>query len=114
MVVDVRFLPNPYYVDDLKPLTGEDPAVSEYVMATEEAAEFRERMIGLLDFLIPQYRIEGKTGLVIAVGCTGGKHRSVALTNVFYDYYKSSEYGCKKTHRDIEKDRIRKAGDLLR
>ena len=114
LVFDVRFLPNPYYVDELKPLTGNDPAVSKYVMQTDEAAEFRDRLTGMLDFLIPQYRIEGKTGLVVAVGCTGGKHRSVTIANVLYDYYKSSEYGCKKTHRDIDKDRVRKAGDLQR
>ncbi len=114
LVFDVRFLPNPYYVDELKPLTGNDPAVSEFVMSTAEAEEFRDRITGLLDFLIPQYRIEGKTGLVVAVGCTGGKHRSVTLANVLHDYYKGSKYGCKITHRDIDKDRIRKAGDLQR
>ena len=114
LVFDVRFLPNPYYVEDLKPLTGNDESVAEFVMKSKEAAEFMERLTGLIDFLIPNYRIEGKTGLVIAVGCTGGKHRSVTLANALYEHYKDSEFGCKKTHRDIDKDRVRKAGDLQR
>ena len=114
LVFDVRFLPNPYYVDELKPLTGDDKAVSDYVMSSEVAKTFLEKLTGLIDFLIPNYRIEGKTGLVVAVGCTGGKHRSVTFANELYKYYKSSEYGCKKDHRDIDKDRIRKQGDLMR
>lgn len=114
LVFDVRFLPNPYYVEELKPLTGNDAPVSEFVMKSKEAAEFMDRLTGLIDFLIPNYRIEGKTGLVIAVGCTGGKHRSVTLANALYEHYHDSEYGCKKDHRDIEKDRVRKAGDLQR
>ena len=114
LVFDVRFLPNPYYVDELKPLTGNDEAVSNYVMDSEVAKEFLEKLTGLIDFLIPNYRIEGKTGLVVAVGCTGGKHRSVTFANELYKYYKGSEFGCKKDHRDIDKDRIRKQGDLIR
>lgn len=114
LVFDVRFLPNPYYVEELKPLTGNDAAVSDFVMNSTEAKEFMERLTGLIDFLIPNYRIEGKTGLVIAVGCTGGKHRSVTLTNALYEHYKDSEFGCKKDHRDIDRDRVRKLGDLPR
>ncbi|MEE3467139.1 MAG: RNase adapter RapZ [Eubacterium sp.] len=114
LVFDVRFLPNPYYVDELKPLTGNDEAVSEFVMSSETAQAFLHKLTDMIDFLVPNYRIEGKTGLVIAVGCTGGKHRSVTLANALYDYYKSSDYGCKRDHRDIDKDRVRKAGDLAR
>ena len=114
LVFDVRFLPNPYYVDELKPLTGNDEAVSDFVMKSEAAKAFMKKLTDMIDFLIPNYRIEGKTGLVIAVGCTGGKHRSVTLANALYEYYKSSEYGCKRDHRDIDKDRVRKAGDLAR
>lgn len=114
LVFDVRFLPNPYYVEELKPLTGNDEAVESFVMESDAAKAFMDKLTGLIDFLIPNYRIEGKTGLVIAVGCTGGKHRSVTLANALYNYYKSSEYGCKRDHRDIDKDRVRKAGDIAR
>ncbi len=114
LVFDVRFLPNPYYVDELKPLTGEEKEVSDYVMGCPEAKQFMDKLTDLIDFLIPNYMQEGKTGLVIAVGCTGGKHRSVTLANELYKHYKGSKFGCKRSHRDIEKDRIRKIGDLQR
>ena len=114
LVFDVRFLPNPYYVDELKALTGNDEAVANYVMESEASEAFLKKLTDLIDFLIPNYRIEGKTGLVIAVGCTGGKHRSVTLANALYEYYKRSEYGCKRDHRDIDKDRVRKLGDIAR
>ena len=101
LVFDVRFLPNPYYVDELKHQTGNDPGVEEYVMDSEAAGTFLGKLTELIDFLIPNYRIEGKTGLVIAIGCTGGKHRSVTMTNKLFEHYKDSEFGCKKDHRDI-------------
>ena len=107
LVFDVRFLPNPFYIDNLKTLTGNDHEVYDYVMGFEQAQQFREKMKDMLDFLIPNYIIEGKTQLVIAIGCTGGKHRSVTLTNAMYKEYENTEYGCKKEHRDIEKDRLR-------
>ena len=107
LVFDVRFLPNPFYVDELKPLTGDDKPVYDYVMSSPKAVEFRNKMKDMLDFLIPNYIAEGKTQLVIAIGCTGGKHRSVTLTNAMYEEYANTEYGCKKEHRDIEKDRLR-------
>lgn len=106
LVLDVRFLPNPFYVDELKPLTGEEEAVYDYVMKSEKATVFLDKLKDMLDFLIPNYVAEGKTQLVIAIGCTGGKHRSVTLTNAIYKEYAFSEYGCKKEHRDIEKDRL--------
>nr|MBP3598786.1 RNase adapter RapZ [Eubacterium sp.] len=107
LVFDVRFLPNPFYIEELKPLTGNDAQVFDYVMSFPNAKEFLEKCKDMLDFLIPNYIIEGKNQLVIAVGCTGGKHRSVTLTNALYGAYENSEYGCKKEHRDIEKDRLR-------
>lgn len=107
LVFDVRFLPNPFYVDCLKPLTGNDREVYDYVMSSEKAVEFEKKMKDMLDFLIPNYIAEGKTQLVIAIGCTGGKHRSVTLTNAMYREFENTEYGCKKEHRDIEKDRLR-------
>lgn len=107
LVFDVRFLPNPFYVDELKPLTGNDKEVYNYVMDSDKAAVFLEKLKDMLDFLIPNYIAEGKTQLVIAIGCTGGKHRSVTLTNAIYNKFENTEYGCKKEHRDIEKDRLR-------
>ena len=107
LVFDVRFLPNPYYVEDLKKLTGDNKEVVDYVMQGEEGGTFLRLTKDLFDFLIPNYRIEGKTGIVVAIGCTGGKHRSVTLTNALYDIYKDSGYGCKKFHRDIDKDKKR-------
>ncbi|MCH5264670.1 MAG: RNase adapter RapZ [Lachnospiraceae bacterium] len=107
LVFDVRFLPNPFYVESLKPQTGNDAEVYDYVMASEKAREFLVKMKEMLDFLIPNYIMEGKTQLVIAIGCTGGKHRSVTLTNAIHKEFENTEYGCKKEHRDIEKDRLR-------
>lgn len=107
LVFDVRFLPNPFYIDALKPLTGNEHEVYDYVMHFKKAKEFLKKMKDMLDFLIPNYIAEGKTQLVIAIGCTGGKHRSVTLTNAIYKEFENTEYGCKKEHRDIEKDRLR-------
>lgn len=107
LVFDVRFLPNPFYVDELKPLTGNDSEVFDYVMKFPQSKEFLKKLREMLDFLIPNYIIEGKNQLVIAVGCTGGKHRSVTLTNALYKEFQNSEYGCKREHRDIEKDRLK-------
>ena len=107
LVFDVRFLPNPFYIENLKPLTGNDSEVYDFVMDSDKAKEFLEKMKDMLDFLIPNYIKEGKTQLVVAIGCTGGKHRSVTLTNAIYKEFENTEYGCKKEHRDIEKDRLR-------
>lgn len=107
LVFDVRFLPNPFYIDNLKPLTGNDAPVYDYVMSFDKATQFQVKLKDMLDFLIPNYITEGKTQLVIAIGCTGGKHRSVTLTNAMYKEFENTEYGCKKEHRDIEKDRLR-------
>ncbi len=109
LVFDVRFLPNPYYVDTLRPLTGNDKEVYEYVLKAPESDTFLQKFMDMLRFLIPNYMNEGKTQLVIAIGCTGGKHRSVTMANALYQMLWGGEYGVKVEHRDIEKDRHRKA-----
>lgn len=103
LVFDVRFLPNPYYIPELKPKSGNDKEVFEYVMACKEAQEFLDKLEDLLKFLIPNYIIEGKNQLVVSVGCTGGKHRSVTLANAITARLADQNYGIKVEHRDIEK-----------
>lgn len=104
LVFDVRFLPNPYYVPELKKLTGNQKEVSDYVMASSIAGEFVNKLEDMLLFLIPNYITEGKNQLVISIGCTGGKHRSVTLVNELSKRLNQTEYGLKIEHRDIEKD----------
>lgn len=104
LVFDVRFLPNPFYVDELKHKTGNDKEVQDYVMAFSEAGDFLQKLTDMLDFLIPNYVKEGKHQLVIGIGCTGGKHRSVTLANALYAGMKDrGTYGVKLYHRDIDK-----------
>ncbi|MBS6194893.1 MAG: RNase adapter RapZ [Clostridiales bacterium] len=115
LVFDVRFLPNPYYLDELRPLSGNDAPVSDYVMGFEAAQIFLDKLEDMINFLIPNYILEGKNQLVVAVGCTGGKHRSVTLANGLYQRLaKSEEYGVRIEHRDIGKDAIRKKMDETR
>lgn len=104
LVFDVRFLPNPYYDEDLKHQTGNDKPVRDYVMGSSQADEFLNKLYDMLAFLIPNYILEGKNQLVISIGCTGGKHRSVTLANELYGRMGSLKYGLKVEHRDIEKD----------
>lgn len=104
LLFDVRFLPNPYYIDELKRLTGNDAPVRDYVMGFDEARVFLDKLSDMLDFLIPNYISEGKNRLVIAVGCTGGKHRSVTLANALFDKLQGHDYGLKIEHRDIDLD----------
>ncbi len=108
LVFDVRFLPNPYYVEGLKYLTGNDEPIQSFVMGFQAAQEFLDKLQDMLLFLLPNYVEEGKNSLVIAIGCTGGKHRSVTLANAVADRLKNTEYGCKVEHRDINKDAARK------
>lgn len=108
LVFDVRFLPNPYYIEELKPLTGNDKAIRDYVFGFEAADIFIEKLEDMIKFLLPNYVEEGKNSLVIAIGCTGGKHRSVTIANALAGKLKSTEYGCKVEHRDIDKDTHRK------
>ena len=108
LVFDVRFLPNPYYIDALKYKTGNDKEVQDYVLNFAEAGIFLDKLEDILKFLIPNYVLEGKNQLVIAIGCTGGKHRSVTLANKIYERLKKEEqYGIKIEHKDIEKDTLR-------
>lgn len=110
LVFDVRFLPNPYYLEDLRPLSGNDPEVRNYVMENEKAVFFLKQLTDMIEFLIPNYIAEGKTQLVIGIGCTGGKHRSVTLANKLYEALERTEnYGVRIEHRDIGKDAITKA-----
>ena len=107
LVFDVRFLPNPYYVDELRPQTGMDEGVFQYVMNNDTAREFATRLVDMVEFLIPNYAKEGKTSLVIGIGCTGGKHRSVTLARVLYEkLLETREYGVRLEHRDIGKDSV--------
>ena len=103
LVFDVRFLPNPYYVPELKHLTGLDEPVREYVFASEAAGRFLERLEPLLAFLLPQYLQEGRTELVIAVGCTGGRHRSTAVAHHLANYIGELGYPVSESHRDISR-----------
>ena len=108
LVFDVRFLPNPYYVEGLRAKTGNDQEIQEYVLQFKEAHEFMEKLEDMLNFLIPNYITEGKNQLVISIGCTGGKHRSVTLANELYRKLSGrKEYGVKIEHRDIGKDTLR-------
>lgn len=109
IVMDVRFLPNPYYVEGLRAKTGNDKEIQDYVMQYEEANEFVDKLEDMIRFLIPNYISEGKNQLVISIGCTGGKHRSVTLANELYKRMNSEEkkYGLKIEHRDIGKDALR-------
>ena len=105
LVFDVRFLPNPYYVEGLRQKTGNDKEIKDFVFQYEEATTFADKLEDMVRFLIPNYISEGKSSLVIAVGCTGGKHRSVCLANELYERLKEdSNYGLKIEHRDIDKD----------
>ncbi len=108
LVFDVRFLPNPYYDTALRPFTGNDKPIKDFVLKYEETSIFLEKTTDLIKFLIPHYINEGKNQLVIAVGCTGGKHRSVCLADEIFDALKGDEsYGLKIEHRDIGKDALR-------
>ena len=108
LVFDVRFLPNPYYIEELKPLTGNDKPIQDYVLGCRQAGQFLDKLEDMINFLIPNYVLEGKNSLVIAIGCTGGKHRSVTLANELFKRLSDKDYGIKIEHRDILLDAIRK------
>jgi UPF0042 nucleotide-binding protein len=101
LVFDVRFLPNPYYVPELRPLTGLDSGVRDYVFSDGQAEEFLRRLEDLLDYLLPRYVEEGKTALVAAVGCTGGHHRSVAIAHALAEHIRQLGYPVQESHRDL-------------
>lgn len=110
LVFDVRFLRNPYYIEELRQKSGNDKEVRQFVMNNGKASAFLEKLSDMTEFLIPNYITEGKTQLVIGIGCTGGKHRSVTLANELYETLRNTEiYGIRIEHRDIAKDSITKA-----
>ena len=100
LVFDVRFLPNPYYIEELRPKTGDDKEVRDYVMNSKISEEFYEKLSDMIQFLVPQYIEEGKHHLVIGIGCTGGRHRSVTISNMIYDELNNKGYRVVKKHRD--------------
>lgn len=105
LVFDVRFLPNPYYIQELRPKTGNDPEIRQFVMQSPEAGIFLDKLEDLVRFLIPNYIKEGKNRLVLAIGCTGGKHRSVTLANEIYQRLQRDQtYGLRVEHRDLDQD----------
>lgn len=104
LVFDVRFAPNPYYIPDMRPCTGNDQVVRDYVLQFEVTQQFLDKLKDMIDFLVPNYRKEGKNQLVIAIGCTGGKHRSVTIANALYEFLQEKGHTVIKQHRDIEKD----------
>lgn len=104
LLIDVRFLPNPHYIDELRPQTGLDDEVYEYVMSQPDTELFYEKYTDLLDFLLPRYKLEGKASVTIAIGCTGGKHRSVALTERIAQKYEAAGYIVNRIHRDKDKE----------
>ena len=108
LVFDVRFLPNPYYDPELRPMTGNDLAIQQYVTRSGDARIFLDKLEDMLGFLIPHYIDEGKYHLVVGIGCTGGKHRSVTIANGIYKRLKNLPYSVRIEHRDIENDSARK------
>jgi UPF0042 nucleotide-binding protein len=103
LVFDVRFLPNPFYVDDLRTMSGMDEPVKDYIFSSSSAGDFLKMLYEMVDYLLPLYAEEGKLSLNIAVGCTGGRHRSVAVAGALYDHLKKSGAKVTFTNRDMDK-----------
>ncbi|MCF6265034.1 MAG: RNase adapter RapZ [Desulfuromusa sp.] len=103
LVFDVRFLPNPYYIDNFRPLTGLDPELQHYVLSQQACRDFRHHLDNLLVFLLPHYRDEGKSYLTIAIGCTGGRHRSVSIVEDLFQHFPEADVILRSNHRDIDK-----------
>lgn len=104
LVFDVRFIPNPFYLTELRTKTGNDKEVQDYVMKWDVSKEFRTKLLDMVQFLLPKYVQEGKNQLVISIGCTGGKHRSVTLANELFKGLNDENYSVNIFHRDVEKD----------
>ncbi len=104
LVFDVRFLPNPFYIEELKPKTGNDTEVQEYVMQFNESRIFLKKLEEMIEFLLPLYVEEGKTSLTVAIGCTGGKHRSITMANKLIDKVRNLGYEANPVYRDIGKE----------
>ncbi|MBW6486815.1 MAG: RNase adapter RapZ [Syntrophobacterales bacterium] len=103
MILDVRFLPNPHFVAELRPFDGHDARVRDYVLESEDGRDFTSKLLDFMDFLIPMYEQEGKSRFTIAVGCTGGHHRSVVIANLLGTHFSRKDYFVNITHRDIGK-----------
>lgn len=112
LAFDVRFLPNPYYIPELKKYSGNDKPVSDYVMSFKETRDFIDKLEDMLEFLIPNYLKEGKRQLIVSIGCTGGRHRSVTIANAIYNRLKDHGHKVNIDHRDIEED-VNKGGKKL-
>ena len=104
LVFDVRFIPNPFYIPELKQYSGNDEPVKEYVLKQAETVIFIEKLVDMLKYLIPNYIKEGKRQLIISIGCTGGRHRSVAIANEIYERLNKENYNAKIEHRDVSED----------
>ncbi|MDX2494925.1 MAG: RNase adapter RapZ [Desulfuromusa sp.] len=103
LVFDVRFLPNPHYIEELRPLTGLDPKLREFVLSQQACRDFRHHLDHLLGFLLPHYRTEGKSYLTVAIGCTGGRHRSVSIVEDLFHSFPEAGVILRSNHRDIDK-----------
>ena len=103
LVFDVRFLPNPFYVEKLRPMSGMDAEVQEYVLRSDVAKNFLSKLTDMVDFLLPQYAAEGRYALTIGIGCTGGQHRSVAVAKVLTDYLAARDANVRLRNRDFPK-----------
>ncbi|AND86014.1 RNase adapter RapZ [Clostridium tyrobutyricum] len=112
LVFDVRFLPNPFYIPELKKYSGNDKLVADYIMGFDQTGQFIDKLSDMLEFLIPYYIKEGKRQLIISIGCTGGRHRSVAIANTIYDKLNKIGHKVNIDHRDIEED-VNKGGKKL-
>ncbi|MBV4417978.1 RNase adapter RapZ [Clostridium tyrobutyricum] len=112
LVFDVRFLPNPFYIPELKKYSGNDKLVADYIMGFDQTGQFIDKLSDMLEFLIPYYIKEGKRQLIISIGCTGGRHRSVAIANIIYDKLNKIGHKVNIDHRDIEED-VNKGGKKL-
>ena len=104
LVFDVRFIPNPFYIPELKPFSGNDEPVKNYVMEQTETQTFLQKANDMFEFLIPNYQKEGKRQLIISIGCTGGRHRSVAIANSIYETLRANNHDVYIEHRDIKED----------
>ena len=104
LVFDVRFIPNPFYIPELKPFSGNDEPVKNYVMEQTETQTFLQKVNDMFEFLIPNYQKEGKRQLIISIGCTGGRHRSVAIANSIYETLRANNHDVYVEHRDIKED----------
>lgn len=111
LVFDVRFLPNPYYIPELKQYSGNDKPVRDYVLEFDGTKLFIEKLKDMLEFLIPNYKAEGKRQLIVSIGCTGGRHRSVAIANKIYEILDKDGYDVNIDHRDINED-VNRGGDI--